>query len=198
MLPAQVTFKRLHDVIQNAFNFQGGYPYDSPHLFVFDLPTHGLKVTNDDEAYQIHQEYKKTQKQMEAVLGSLGTSFAQRQLEALRTVVRKPTTLKIDEYLKADGVLNYTYDFGDNWEVLVALEGGVEDYGFKYPTLLGGQEAAPPEDVGGLPGFYEFLKAYYDPKHIDHTHVQVWGKEQGFREYDFEYINQSLKALRLK
>ncbi|WP_205842214.1 IS1096 element passenger TnpR family protein [Natranaerobius trueperi] len=34
----------------------------------------------------------------------------------------------------------------------------------EFPTLLDGKETAPPEDVGGVHGFYEFLKSYCDPQ----------------------------------
>ena len=36
------------------------------------------------------------------------------------------------------------------------LEEIVDDYYFEYPTLLDGEGIAPPEDVGGPPGFEEF------------------------------------------
>ena len=37
--------------IQNATNFQGGYPSDGYHLYEFDLAKQNKIVTNDDEAY---------------------------------------------------------------------------------------------------------------------------------------------------
>ena len=44
--------------------------------------------------------------------------------------------------------------------------------------------AALPENVGGLSGFYEFLKVYQDEKHPEHDEIKAWAKEQGFEEYD--------------
>ena len=43
--------------------------------------------------------------------------------------------------------------------------------------------------LAGLPGFYEFLKILYDESHPEHEDTRAWGEEQGFREYDPEYIN---------
>jgi hypothetical protein len=53
--------------------------------------------------------------------------------------------------------MGYLYDMGDNWqhriivEKLKAIEPGI------YPQFLGGERRCPPEDCGGIPGYYEFL-----------------------------------------
>ncbi len=187
IMPGNSTFERLHYTIQNSFYF------DDCHLYMFNLPDHNLEVTNDDEAYQIHQEYKENQEEMEKTLLALGTPFAKRQLEALRTVVYKPHEIKMDEYLRSDGVLHYVYDFGDNWEISITLEALVEDYDLAFPRLLAGAEGAPLENMGGLPGWEEFLEAYIDPRHPDHKTAQEWGKQEGFREYDEQHIQNRLK-----
>ena len=53
-----------------------------------------------------------------------------------------------------------------------------------HPTLLDGAETAPPEDVGGIDGFYEFMEVYKDEKHPAHDEMKAWVQEQPFREYD--------------
>ncbi|NLN81545.1 MAG: plasmid pRiA4b ORF-3 family protein [Clostridiales bacterium] len=198
IMPAGATFNRLHDVIQNALNFNSGYPHNAYHLFHFDLSEDNIRVTNDEEAYQEHQQFKKNRKKIEARLKAMDSEFAERQLQNLRTVIRKPTGIKIDKYLEVHGQINYVYDYGDDWRILISLEEVVEDYYYGYPTFIDGAEVAPPEDVGGLPGFYEFLKVYYDESHPEHEEIKVWAKEQGFQEYDPEYINMCLKSLRYK
>lgn len=42
-----------------------------------------------------------------------------------------------------------------------------------YPLCTGGARAAPPDDVGGPPGYEEFLAAIKDPKHEDHESMLV-------------------------
>jgi hypothetical protein len=69
--------------------------------------------------------------------------------------MRKPTGLKIDACLEKHKEILYRYDFGDGWELIIRLEDIMDDYYFGYPTLLDGAETAPPEDVGGIPGFYD-------------------------------------------
>jgi len=52
VMPAGATFNMLHDIIQQTSNFQSGYPYEPYHLFEFDLPEEGIRVTNDEQAYE--------------------------------------------------------------------------------------------------------------------------------------------------
>jgi hypothetical protein len=54
----------------------------------------------------------------------------------------------------------YKYDFGDSWEHEVLVEEVLPpDPDFKHPVCLGGANACPPEDCGGIPGYYDLLAA---------------------------------------
>jgi len=201
IMPAGATFNRFHDVIQTVTNFQSGYPYEDYHLYEFELKEEKIRVTNDDEAYQEHLHYKKNRKAYEERLRTMlpeHALFEKAYQERLQMVVRKPTGLKIDNYLEKHKEIFYRYDFGDGWEFIIRLEDIVEDYYFGYPTLLDGAETAPPEDVGGISGFYDFLEAYRDEKHPEHKEMKAWACSQGFREYDSEWINKLLKGLAYK
>jgi hypothetical protein len=44
----------------------------------------------------------------------------------------------------------------------------------KYPLCLEGKRACPPEDVGGVWGYQDFLVAIADPKHEDHESFLEW------------------------
>jgi len=75
--------------------------------------------------------------------------------------------------------LLYEYDFGDGWEHEVGLEMIVPSAPkVRYPMVLAGRGAGPPEDIGGLPGYYHFLEAIKDPKHPDHEEMVEWGREE--------------------
>ena len=39
---------------------------------------------------------------------------------------------------------------------------------------MDGSRRAPPEDVGGIPGFDEFLGAMTTPRHPDHKRLTEW------------------------
>lgn len=69
----------------------------------------------------------------------------------------------------------YTYDFGDDWRHTIMVEEVIAaDPMVDYPRFIDGARRAPPEDVGGLPGFEEFLDAMTDPKHPEHDSVMTW------------------------
>ena len=60
--------------------------------------------------------------------------------------------------LHARQKFRYTYDFGDNWEHIIAVEkiySPTEDT--MTPYCIEGQRACPPEDCGSVPGYYRIL-----------------------------------------
>ena len=82
----------------------------------------------------------------------------------LKTVVDRG----IEEFL-------YVYDFGDNWRHDLFIEevrdGEPE---VDYPAFVAGERRGPPEDVGGITGFMEFLEASRNPLHEEHEAVVRW------------------------
>jgi hypothetical protein len=69
----------------------------------------------------------------------------------------------------------YTYDFGDNWEHSIAVEKLLQpEDGRTYPVCVAGKRRGPPEDCGGVHGFYNLLEAISDPDHEDHEEMQDW------------------------
>jgi hypothetical protein len=58
----------------------------------------------------------------------------------------------------------YLYDFGDDWAHSVTVEGITPIApGMRFPILLGGARACPPEDVGGAHGYQRYLDALMNP-----------------------------------
>ena len=53
----------------------------------------------------------------------------------------------------------YSYDFGNGWDHLITVEERlpVQEGRNDWPMCLTGENACPPEDVGGPPGYTEFL-----------------------------------------
>jgi hypothetical protein len=171
ILPADATFHRLHQTIQSVTNFQSTLsPYHSFAVMIDDY------FITDNE--MIREEYK-------------GKKYAGKTVKA-------PAGLKIDSYLQKHDEISYNYDFGDDWWIRVELEEIVEDYYFGYPTLLDGEGTAPPEDVGGPPGYESFLEIYHDPKHSDHVHIKSWSKQQYYLPFDIARINEHLKYVKYK
>jgi Plasmid pRiA4b ORF-3-like protein len=70
---------------------------------------------------------------------------------------------------------DYIYDFGDNWEHVITIEAVAEaDSALKYPCFVAGARRGPPEDVGGPPGFFDFLAAVTNPYHPEHRRLVDW------------------------
>lgn len=69
----------------------------------------------------------------------------------------------------------YTYDFGDDWRHVVLFE-SVESVASRdsYPRCIGGARRCPPEDCGGIGGYYRFLEAIADPTHEQHDELVAW------------------------
>ncbi|MFJ5770779.1 SEC-C metal-binding domain-containing protein [Psychrobacillus sp. NPDC093180] len=171
ILPAGATFNRLHETIQYVTNFKSTI---SPYHF-FGIGIDDIFITNNGA---ILEEYK-------------GKKFAGQ-------TVKQPTRIKIDSYLEKHGQFVYSYDFGDDWRIRVELEDTVEDYYFGYPTLLDGEGTAPPEDVGGPPGYEEFLKVYHDPTHPDYLRTYAWAEGMYYLPLDIDWVNELLKSVKYK
>ena len=81
----------------------------------------------------------------------------------------------VADYLAMNHQLSYLYDFGDSWWHLLEYEGSYEkQVDKKYPICLEGQRSCPPEDVGGVPGYYHFLEAIHDLNHEEHDSLLEW------------------------
>ena len=69
----------------------------------------------------------------------------------------------------------YVYDFGDNWKHSLWLEKVLTvDKSTRLPACLGGARSCPPEDVGGVGGYAEFLDAIADSAHPQHGQYLTW------------------------
>ena len=185
IIPADVTFKRLHDTIQFSMDW-----WDR-HLYEFEFVKEKIRITNDEEAYGEYKFYQEKYK---------GKTLNKRNdphgiiTRILETTVRQPQTLKIDRYLEKYKVITYVYDLGDNWQHKIELEKVIDDYGLGYPTIIEGEGACPPEDVGGIPGYAEFLRVWNDPKHPEHEEMRQWGESQHYRPFDIAFLNNFIKS----
>lgn len=72
------------------------------------------------------------------------------------------------------------------------------DPGLKLPQCLDGANACPPEDVGGPPGYAEFLEAIRDPTHEEHDAMLQWcGGAFDPTAFDLNDINATLRQSKL-
>lgn len=66
--------------------------------------------------------------------------------------------VRLDQVLRTVGDrLLYAYDFGDGWEHVVRLESVAALEDDARPRCLAGEQACPPEDCGGIPGYEQLV-----------------------------------------
>ncbi len=89
----------------------------------------------------------------------------------------------------------YEYDFGDGWEHQIVLEKILAlEPEIKYPICITGKRNCPPEDVGGVWGYGDFLEAIEDKNHPSHAEFLEWvGGSFDPEEFNLAAINQKLK-----
>jgi hypothetical protein len=106
--------------------------------------------------------------------------------------------VRLFEVLKRQGAkAEYIYDFGDGWQHGIDVEKVLPpDPGLVYPICTGGKLSAPPEDCGGLPGFYGLLEAIADPAHERYEQSLEWlGDSFDPESFSAAAINQHLDKM---
>ncbi len=69
------------------------------------------------------------------------------------------------------------------------------------PVCLSGERACPPEDCGGVHGYYRTLEILRNPRHDEYKHIKVWIERMSGGPFDpdafhLEAVNAALNALR--
>lgn len=94
---------------------------------------------------------------------------------------------------------SYLYDFGDHWQHTVVVEQVMLPNELNtWPLCIEGRNACPPEDVGGLGGYEEFLQAMRDPTNEEHEAMWRWcGGPFDPAGFDVNATNAAIRALKL-
>lgn len=115
-------------------------------------------------------------------------------------------TVSIWQVMTTEGEkIEYTYDFGDDWEHIVTLE-KILPLGLAGPTgglprCTGGRGAAPQEDSGGVGGWTEMMQAANDPQHAEHETIREWlglgpGERADAQAFSTQDANDAISVLR--
>jgi hypothetical protein len=107
--------------------------------------------------------------------------------------------VKLNKLLKKEKQkIRYIYDFGDDWEHVIELEKILtSDTASSKPKCITGRRACPPEDCGGLYGYYELLDTISDPDHPEREETLEWLGEEDFDPafFDLDEVNRRLANL---
>ena len=114
-------------------------------------------------------------------------------------LIQREDRIMLGAAIGARKAFTYLYDYGDGWEHRVTVEKILPpDPGLKSPQCLDGAHACPPEDVGGPPGYVEFLEAINDPKHEEHDSMLEWcGGSFDPAAFNLDDINERLRQIKL-
>jgi hypothetical protein len=104
--------------------------------------------------------------------------------------------VQLDRLLGEGQRLDYEYDFGDGWTHELLVEKVLEpDERIHYPVCVAGARACPPEDVGGVHGYENFLEAVRNPEHEEHDQLLSWiGGAFDPEGFDLNAVNRSLRG----
>ncbi|HWK24089.1 MAG TPA: plasmid pRiA4b ORF-3 family protein [Ureibacillus sp.] len=163
IVPVNRTFHDLHKILQSTFGWKNN------HLHEFIIYNADAEPTINLVSVEKALTYPK------------------------QTEMKHEKGIKLSEYMPAYKTLTYTYDFGDDWKHEIEVEKVINEYHDYHPQCVDGEGNAPPEDVGGVPGYTEFLSILANPEHQDYKHTVHWGIMQGYEEFDIEMINRMLK-----
>lgn len=182
LVPEEITFERLHDVIQFAMG------WGNDHLYDFNLKEEKLRITSDEEVVKEFEYYSK----IKLTEKNDPNGYIRKRLEIKPKLSSK---VKIDKYLIKEKNIEYVYDFGDYWKHNITLEEIIEDYEYAYPMCIEGEGACPPEDVGGIYGYAEFLEIIKDEAHPQHEELKQWAEEVGYEDFNMEETNYFMADL---
>jgi hypothetical protein len=93
------------------------------------------------------------------ILGRMNSSaFSQGYIKHTRS--KDPKTIQ-ELFRKVNDVLTYEYDFNDEWEHEIKLEKILPlERWLPVPFCMAGKRACPPENCGGVKGYYYLTKDY--------------------------------------
>lgn len=127
----------------------------------------------------------------------MGTDVA----EAVYRDERRVSVARVVAELGARGEFEYRYDMGDDWRLRIVIEtppaGMIED--IPLPLCVAGENAGPPDDVGGPHGYREFVGAIADRDHEEHEDMLRWiGGVFDPKGFDLNRLNRDWKRARAR
>ena len=119
------------------------------------------------EDYHLHE--------FEVARQRVGTRSAEDVMFMERDEMIPERSTRLGQLLEGRRKFRYWYDFGDDWWHTIAIEKRLPaDREAPTAQLVGGENACPPEDCGGIWGYADLLDALADPNHEGHEDATDW------------------------
>ncbi len=107
------------------------------------------------------------------------------------------TATQISDILPKSGEqfqFKYEYDFGDSWHHEILFERCIPAIkGTRYPICIEGKRACPPEDVGGVGGYAEYLQILADKNDDRHKEMLRWRGKFDPEKFDAEKVTKKMR-----
>ncbi len=187
-----MTSKRPENILQ----FRVSLDHIEPHIWRIEVPdSYTLK--------QLHRIIQIVMGWQDSDLHEFslnGKRYGEPNPEDEENVIDERTVRLRDLALSNGDGIGYVYDFGDDWQHQLVLEAKlVSAPQSLYPACIAGERNSPPEDVGGVDGYADFLDAIANPEHEEHDATLEWvGGDFDPEAFSVTEVNERLRrSLRL-
>ncbi|WP_368901814.1 plasmid pRiA4b ORF-3 family protein [Oceanobacillus oncorhynchi] len=163
-VPSTFSFRNLHNIIQTVFDWQNYHLHEFTVETVENKP---IKIIMDDHPETLEfLDYEEFDIQQERFV-------------SLEDIFSKYTKVM------------YEYDFGDSWNHVITFEKTKRSNELKA-AILDGNGERPPEDVGGLFGYKEYMEVMANENDPRYDEMKVWAESQRERKLNSEQVNRRL------
>ena len=177
-VPANLSFHQLHEAILDIFGWSGY------HCHSFDVID--IKTGDDGRDYYTPSNitiYDGDNPPDDDLIDEDQPYISDREI-------------MLDEVFDAADSCIYTYDFGDDWEHIITVEERKETGGSEKIRLLDMKGERPPEDVGGEPGYEEYLRIISNPDDPEYEETVEWAEDMKPLERSMDEINRMMSIIR--
>jgi hypothetical protein len=113
---------------------------------------------------------------------------------------KQTSLLKVVSEIGVSGELEYHYDMGDGWVHRLVVEQTPpmwKNIELPAPACTAGENACPPEEVGGPAGYAHFLECIADPSRKGYAEMLQWiGGVFDPKGFDLNSLNSEWRAMR--
>ena len=171
--PDDFSFTMLHYIIQESFEWENAHLYQ---FSIFD---------------------KKTKKRCCVIEADTKENIFESKIEKF-----KSDNILLNKYLNEENkyFVIYEYDFGDSWEHLIVFEKVFPfDEEKQLVCCVSGSKKCPPEDCGGIPGYYNILDVLKKKrKNEDDNELLEWLGDYNPDDFDLDKTNKRLSCFKMK
>jgi len=158
LVPSEYSFFDLHVAIQEAM----GWTDSHLHQFFTESP------------YKRNSKYKQISLPSADIWDEPDDEFIDERKAKLSQHFKSPKD-----------TLFYEYDFGDSWMHEIKLEKIlIANPKEKYPKLIDGENACPPEDCGAPPGYHHLKEVLADTENEEHEEMLEWLEIESAEEFN--------------